>query len=457
MTPALSNPLDPLPSGLDELHSELARYFLETAHPDRPQLLGLEFECLRVARQGLAAAPSTGSRGPDELVLALGRELGDIEERVDGGVLSAVHVGPTNLSLEPGGQIEVSLPPVRTPLQAQEALGSFIGRLEARLAGSPFRALYLGHQPCTMPEEIALRAKPRYRIMDRRLRQSGDLGIHMMRATAGMQVTLDYRDAEDCATLMRAALLMAPFVTALFANSPLVGGVDSGCLSFRGRVWWRTDPSRCGAPAALVGPNPSLRDYVDFALAAELWFVERGGELVEVPGRRSFREVWGEGDPVLTLADFHLHSTTLFPEVRLRGGVEVRTADCVPPQYAASFLALNAACLYDREARETVAELHPYRSAEALAELHDVASREGLEGSLRDGFRIGDACERMLAAAGAGLERLLAAGAYPGECRELLDPLKDLCARRTSFAAESLDRISGRSRACGPGTRDARP
>ena len=422
------------------------RSLLGGAHPKRAQRLGLEFECLRVREQDFFAAPSMGEDGPDALVQTLAKGFlnpgESIETKVEGGVLSVVQGGNTNLSIEPGGQIEVSLPPFDTPLEVGAALDAYIVRLEQELAKTPYRALFLGHQPYSMPDEIPLRGKPRYAIMDQRLQEAGSLGRHMMRATAGMQVTLDFRDEVECAQMLRGSMLMAPFVTALFANSPLVGGRDSGYLSFRERVWWHTDPARCGVPEALVADNASVQDYVDFALDAPVWFVNGEQGLVAIEKGLSFRDLLG-GDRVLTLADFNLHCSTLFPVTRIRGGIEVRSADCVPPDMAAAFCALHAGCLYVRDVRDQLVELHPYRDTRGIAKLHEAVAKDGLRATDPRAGDIGNVCSRLVDLAEQGLGCLVAAGKYEKGSLELLRPLRDCLEKRCSHARDAKRRFLG--------------
>ena len=414
----------------DELLAQLRAYYLRSARQHR--LLGLEFECLRVDSER-RAAPSRGDSGPDSAVLALGELYLADDSNVDcvevireAGDIAILKVGSLNFSVEPGGQIEISLPPYSAPDDIAAALDRYVERLDRVLSAGGYQAIFVGHQPVTDPHDIELRAKPRYAIMNRRLAQSGKHGIHMMRATAGMQVTLDFADEADAVSMLRAALTSAPFVTALFANSPLLHGRDSGWCSIRERAWWDTDSTRCGVPIALLAADATLDDYIDFALAADLWFLQRGDQLVEVASGRSFADVHAESP--LSLADFALHSTTLFPAARLRGGVEVRSADCVPAELAKSFAPLQAGLLYDEESRQRCSDLHPYRSQREVRTLHEAAAREGLHAVLDDGFAIIDATRAMLELARRGVERLEAKGDLPSGSARYLDALDRLVA-----------------------------
>jgi glutamate--cysteine ligase len=336
-----------------------------------------------------------------------------------------IKVGKGSVSLEPGGQVEMSFPPVKKPSELIPLLDAFIAKVDQLHEKSPYRCIHLGHQPVSLPDEITLRSKPRYRIMDRKLRAAGKLGVHMMRATAGMQVTVDYRSEPEAVETLRVALITAPLVTGLFANSPWVGGEDSGYASFRERVWWHTDSKRCAVPGSLVRTSHCLAAYIDFALDADLWFLKRDGVLVECPGRVSFRDALSSGEP-LTLDDFALHATTLFPAARIRNGVEVRSADSVPPQFVPSFAALMAGLLYDEAAREAALELHPYRCDQSINQLHEESSRRGVRGRLEDGFSIGEACLRMVELSRKGLKKLVSEGFFPPEEARHLDVIQNL-------------------------------
>ena len=432
-----------LPADEGELRDLLVAWFLRASTPGRAQLLGFEYECLRLCRDDAGSAPSLGSDGPDKLVRALGerfRKPGvEMEVFEEAGNLTILKLGPMNFSLEPGGQIEISFAPYVDPLDVAAGIDQFVDTIVAELEGQPYAAAFLGHHPLTMPLDISVRAKPRYEVMNRRLAARGELGVHMMRATAGMQVTLDSRSEEDCISLLRAALVSAPIVTAMYANSPLVGGKPSGYLSFREAVWWDTDPSRCGVPAACLEDGADLGAYVDWALDAEPWFVRRDGDLREVTGVRRFRDMIGtEWQP--TLDDFSLHSTTLFPSARLRGGVEVRSADCVSRELAKSFSALMAGVAYDEVARARASRLHGRRDSEGLRRLHLCAARDGLAGSCGD-IVIREAAEELVDASRAGLTRQVDAGRFSADVLGLLDPLVAQIESGQSPGQAILDRL----------------
>jgi glutamate--cysteine ligase len=433
-----------LPRDEQQLRELLKAALLHRAHPDKERLLGLEYEVLRARRDDCSAAPSRGPDGPDDIVLHLAEGLAagevDVEPVRENGVLTVVHVGSKNLSLEPGGQLEISFAPRARIKPLLEAFDRYVPMFEKRLEGTPYKALYLGHQPITMPDDIPLRDKPRYAVMDRRLRRVEELGPHMMRATAGQQLTLDFRDEREAVRMLRASCTFAPFMTAIFANSPFVGGQDSGFVSYREHAWLHTDPSRCGMPAELLREEDTLDGYIDFALEAEAWFRHGESEIEEIPEGSSWREVWAGGQE-LSLRDWDLHCSTLFPVSRFRGGIEVRSADCTPPELIPAFLALIVGALYDEEARDACLELHPYRTQDDIDLLHAAVSVSGPRAVLDDGFDVHATCTRFVDIAREGLRRLEAKHEIDAGASGLLAPIAAMLSEASCPAEEAIKRL----------------
>ena len=270
----------------------------------------------------------------------------------------------SSVTLEPGGQLELSgaLCPdlyccrkdfcrhVNDILHAAQPLGlTFLG---------------LGVQPFTPLQSIDWLPKPRYAIMRAYMEKTGDMGQNMMKQSAGLQVNLDFADEGDCFDKLKAAQLLAPLFYALFANSPLLNGQPSGFLSTRGEIWSRTDPDRSGLIPGLLDEGADLGCYIDYALDVPMYFIIRQERLFDMTRERfSFRRYLAEGFAGFhaTLGDWDLHLSTLFPEVRLRPQVELRSADSLPPGQTLSVAALSKGLLYDDAARAEIYRLFlPY-------------------------------------------------------------------------------------------------
>ncbi len=271
---------------------------------------------------------------------------GWVETRTSKGTPSFQLASGGTLTFEPGGQIEYSSPPCRTPSDLLGLLRSVIPPLRSAAADEGICLLATGIDPANSIEQAPLLlAGKRYGRMAEYLARRGPWGARMMRQTASLQVSVDFGDEP----WMRWRVLnaAAPYVVAIFANSPLYEGRSTGWRSTRSRAWRELDPMRTGLP---YDPRAPLDEYLEFALDAPAMLMPA------VNGaNRSFRE-WLER-AVPTFEEWRDHLSTLFPEVRPRGHMELRSADAVAPQWYAAPLALVAGIVYDPDALRAAIDL----------------------------------------------------------------------------------------------------
>lgn len=190
----------------------------------------------------------------------------------------------------------------------------------------------------------------------------GPFGAVMMRQTASIQVSLDFDDEPRRRWQLLNAL--APYVTAIFANSPVYAGAATGHQSFRANAWRRLDPLRTGMPFDAARP---VEAYLAFALAAPaILFPTAGG------GCLPFGDWLARANP--TLDEWEEHLSTLFPEVRPRGHCEVRSADAIDPAWYAAPLVFLGGLAYDPHALRAALEVAPAADPALL----ERAGRNGL-------------------------------------------------------------------------------
>jgi glutamate--cysteine ligase len=253
------------------------------------------------------------------------------------------------ITLEPAGQIEYSTPPFTTPGEALADLRSVVRVLEEEGVRRGVRFIASGYNGFSPEESISLQVmKPRYRIMDRHFERIGEFGRKMMRATCSLQINLDFGSQSVVAERWRLANMIAPSLNAIFANSPhSFRGRDY--RSFRHEIWRHADPSRTGRLYDRPDLDP-VADYLRFALdASVMMFHEPGGNLISPPRPMTFRE-WLGGQPGCGFpapGDWRLHLSTLFPDVRPRGWMEIRSVDALPAQWWGVPVALATTLLYD--------------------------------------------------------------------------------------------------------------
>jgi glutamate--cysteine ligase len=274
--------------------------------------------------------------------------------------------------------------------------------------------------------------KGRYRVMREYLPTRGKLAHEMMKRTATVQANLDYLDEADAMEKLRLGQGLSSLVTSLFAASPIVDGKPSGWQSWRARAWLDTDPDRCGLLPFAFKPEATFRDYAEWALDVPMFFVYRHGEYkaMHLPFRRFLREGW-QGERA-TRADWELHLSTLFPEVRLKRYLEVRQADASTREMVRALPPLWRGILYDATSRQAAWALVADWSFDERLELYQRTPREGLRGQIR-GHKIVDLCRELLRISHDGLKRL---GSHEGA--QMLQPLDEIVATGRTTA----DRIA---------------
>ncbi|MED5373653.1 MAG: glutamate-cysteine ligase family protein [Myxococcota bacterium] len=333
-------------------------------------------------------------------------------------------------TLEPGGQLELSGAPFRTMREVQDEANRDFGELQSVLEEADIHIVALGLTPFVPMDEIPWVPKGRYRIMREYLPKYGDMAHVMMKGTSSFQANFDYVDEADCGRKMRVLSALGPLTTATFANSPLMAGKPTGYLSTRGLSWTRTDPARTGFPPALLG-DWSHEKWVDYLLSVPMMFIKIRGEWVDAQGR-SFQDWIDHGiDGVHpTWADWELHETSVFPEVRVKKAIEVRGADAVPLPLAIAGITLWTGFLYDSVALDEVEALVDDLGA-ATPERFLAACRDGLEATI-GGRLASEWAQDLVRISARGLSR-----SRPCE-RALLDPIEALVAHGQSPAQAVL-------------------
>jgi glutamate--cysteine ligase len=401
---------------------ELIGLFEAAEKPPERWRVGTEHEKIGLYSDSHAPVPYEGERGIGALLETIARE-DDWERVFEGDNLIALEKAGASITLEPGGQLELSGAPLRTIHETCDEFHTHLALMKR--TSEPFGIVWLGLgiHPIDSVEGIPVMPKERYRIMRRYLSTRGKRGLVMMFETATVQANFDYSSETDMVEKMRTALSVSPIVSAIYANSSLSQGRPNGFVSRRMDAWEDTDPDRTGLLPFVFEPDFGYRRYVEWALDVPMFFVVRDARYHPADGltfRRFMQD--GLGDLRATIADFRLHLTTVFPEVRLKNIIEVRGADAVPPGLTCSLPALWKGLLYDAEARVAATELvsdgtHVIRQAARV----DVA-RRGLSAEY-GGRPVLDLARKLGMIAHDGLRRIAHAGATQSDECSFLEPV----------------------------------
>lgn len=342
--------------------------------------IGMEYERIPVSKYGKNVIPYEGDFGMCELLREFAK-ADNWDYILDGTSIIGLKKIHDTITLEPGCQFELSLEPQKYIRDLKKRVEVIDSAIENLLEEFEIKFLNLGVSPKTTYKNIKLLPKKRYHIMANYL--WGILSDVMMRETAGIQVGIDFKSEEDAMKKFRLANLMMPFSTAMFANSKVRGGVDTGYKSFRALAWLNTDNERCGF-ALEFGKNMSFRDYVNILLETPMIFINRDAKCVSINGCLTFRQYMEKGFEgfMPTIEDWRLHSNLYFPEVRLRNFVEIRNHDCVGNGLEYSIPALYKGIMYSKTAMQEVGDILNKFTANEIKELRYNVARYALNSKI---------------------------------------------------------------------------
>lgn len=373
-TEAKSPELSPEIRSLDDLEA----YFHTGSKPRNAWRVGVEYETPAVDAGTGDALPYEGTGACIRAVLE--------EMAVDGWSpihetdrVIALRKGDASITLEPGGQVEMSGRQCESMHDAHDEFVDHCARLASVAKRLSVAFLGLGATPLTPLQKLPWMPKQRYRIMREIMLSTGRMGHRMMQQTATVQGNFDYESEEDARRKLRVSLALSPVLVAISANSPVLDGKETGFKSFRAHVWTDTDPRRCGLLPFAFETHGIFRAYAEYALDVPMYFVARDGQLLSPEGM-TFRDYLAKGlaNHRATLADWATHLTTLFPESRLKTYVEVRSADGQPQDRVIAIPALLKGILYENDCLDAVWDLFGRWTLSERIEAAAAAAKDGL-------------------------------------------------------------------------------
>lgn len=408
----------------DALHdaSQLRDWILKGAK-GADAILGVGTEHEKVGFANAQGEPITyfGDNGIRRLLEIIAERYG-WTPAFDGGHLLALERDGAAITLEPGGQLELSGAIMRSVHGTQRELQQHLQEVAEASESLGLKFAFFGMNPWHTPDDIMWLPKPRYDVMRAYLPRRGPLAPWMMKTTASIQANFDYRDEADAMEMIRIAALASPIFTAIFANSPIKERTRTGLVSNRMAIWEDTDRDRCGTPAFMLQPGASISDYVEWVLDVPMFFIKRGDVYVDMAGY-SFRRFMAEGfeGHHATIGDWELHLSTAFPDVRMKQYIETRTTDVARPEHIVALTALWKGIFYDRQARDEVLALPLARDFEESESLIRIARSEGLDGRFRE-QSLRELADALITISAGGLGRQQS---EEGDERPFLDVLRD--------------------------------
>jgi glutamate--cysteine ligase len=433
-----------------EHFDQLAEYMASGEKPGTDWRIGTEHEKFGYCKDSLAPLPYEGRRSIKAMLEGLRDGFGWAPVLEQDNIIGLTKDG-ANVSLEPGGQFELSGAPLETLHQGRDELESHLREVRsvADRIGAGF--VGLGAAPIWTHAEMPMMPKGRYRLMTDYMGRVGTHGTQMMYRTCTVQVNLDFASEADMVKKLRVGLALQPVATALFANSPFFEGQPNGHKSWRSRIWRDLDAVRTGMLPFAFEDGMGYERYVDYVLDAPMYFVYRDGKYINALGQ-SFRDFLKGQLPALpgevpTLSDWADHMTTVFPETRVKKYIEMRGADAGDRAHLNALPALWVGLLYDQGALDAAWDLAKDWDAETREALRVAASVSALQAEV-GGIRMQDLAREVVEIARAGLAaRRRGDGGEAVDETGFLDVLAQSVATGRVPADELLSRYAGEAKA----------
>ena len=427
-----------------ETRDELVAWFEAGCKPKAEFRAGTEHEKFAFTIDHRRPVPYEGRRSIRALLDGMHSLLGWEPITEGNNIIRMFDVtGGGAISLEPGGQFELSGAPVENVHQTAAELFAHLAQLREVAGPLGIGFLGIGMTPDWTRTDMPVMPKGRYKIMTSYMPKVGTLGLDMMYRTCTVQTNLDFSSEADMVKKLRVSLALQPVITALFANSPFTDGKPNGFVSKRSEIWRDTDNARAGMLPWVFENGMGFERYVDYALDVPMYFVKRGDKYIDVSGK-SFRDFFAGKLDVLpgerpTVSDWANHVSTIFPEVRLKRYLEMRGADGGPWRRLPSLTAYCVGLLYDDDSLNAAWELVADWSAEERQKLRDEVPVRGFKAVIRN-TNVFTLAQQTLGLARRGLERRAKLDRNGRDETRYLRPLEESIARGITPAEELLEK-----------------
>ncbi len=429
--------------------SELSAYLAQGSRPKEQFRIGTEHEKFVFFAADNGTVPYSGDASISALLKGMQERLG-WEPIMDGDNIIGLgeQSGMGAISIEPGGQFELSGAPLETIHETCRESNRHLALVKEIAEPMGIRFLGLGGSPTWSLAETPRMPKSRYDIMTRYMPKVGAKGLDMMYRTCTIQVNLDFSSEADMARKMRVSMKLQSIATALFASSPFTEGKPNGLVSWRGDIWRDTDNQRSGALPFVFDPDLRFDHYVEWALDVPMYFIVRDGKYHDCT-HVTFRQFMAgalkgevaEWQP--NMGDWTNHLSTLFPDVRLKRFLEMRGADGGPWRRICALPAFWVGLLYDDAALADAETLTADWTFEDVVAMRDSVPSQGLKATIR-GRSVLDVARDTVRISTAGLKARARLNSDGQDESIFLAPLEEVLAKKATLADDLLGLYNGR-------------
>jgi len=387
-----------------ENKEQIIKYFEEGSKPKQLWQIGTEHEKFLYHLDTLKPIDYHGKKGIVSLFKLLKKK--GWKEIIENSNSIALKKKDSTISLEPRCQIELSGGKVKTIHQTCRQAKTYLDELKTICIKKKIGILGIGYYPINFKQNTGWVPKKRYSIMKKKMKESNSHGLEMMSSTCCIQTNLDYANENDMFKKVRIGFALQPFVTAIFANSPIINGKKSNFLSYRSYVWSNTDKKRCGIIPEVFSKKFTFEKYVSYLLKVPMYFVVKDGQYIEVSNQNFEDFLNGKlkkfPKRLPTIKDLENHISTIFTDVRIKQYIEMRGADSGSWSRICALPAFWVGLLYNKTILDETFSMIKNWKLEEIIQLNNDVQKYGLKSKLK-GQKIQNICVEILKIAQKGL------------------------------------------------------
>ena len=432
--------------GLIESYGQLAEYLRAGCKPIKDWKIGTEHEKFGFVNDNFLPLPYDGQCSIKAMLKGLRDKYHWSEILEENNIIGLTKDG-ANVSLEPGGQLELSGAPLDSIHETCDEVNQHLKEVKSIADDLGASFFGLGAAPEWSHEDMPMMPKGRYKLMTDYMGRVGTHGTQMMYRTCTVQVNLDFSSEQDMIKKMRVGLALQPIATALFANSPFFEGKLVNHKSWRSRIWRDLDEDRTGMLPFVFEEGFGFEAWTEYVLDVPMYFVYRDGKYIDALGQ-SFRDFLNGKLPALPgerpkISDWADHLTTVFPEARVKQFIEMRGADGGPWRKLCALPAFWVGLMYDQNSLDSAWDICKNWDANTREEMRVAASEEGIAANT-NGISLLDLARELIDISRAGLKNRARpgnGGLVPDECH-FLNAIEEVIETGKSPACELIDKYN---------------
>jgi glutamate--cysteine ligase len=432
--------------GLIESYGQLAEYLRAGCKPIKDWKIGTEHEKFGFVNDNFLPLPYDGQCSIKAMLEGLRDKYNWSEILEENNIIGLTKDG-ANVSLEPGGQLELSGAPLDSIHETCDEVNQHLKEVKSIADDLGAGFFGLGAAPEWSHEDMPMMPKGRYKLMTDYMGRVGTHGTQMMYRTCTVQVNLDFSSEQDMIKKMRVGLALQPIATALFANSPFFEGKLVNHKSWRSRIWRDLDEDRTGMLPFVFEEGFGFEAWTEYVLDVPMYFVYRDGKYIDALGQ-SFRDFLDGKLPALPgerpkISDWADHLTTVFPEARVKQFIEMRGADGGPWRKLCALPAFWVGLMYDQNSLDSAWDICKNWDANTREEMRIAASEEGIAAKT-NGLSLLDLARELIDISRAGLKNRARpgnGGLVPDECH-FLNAIEEVIETGKSPACELIDKYN---------------